>query len=45
MAESIANKLDRMFNPRSVAVVGDKQTLGHLFNKSNLRIRERLRNG
>ena len=34
VAESTAKKLDRAFNPRSVAVVGDKQALGYMWLRS-----------
>jgi len=33
-AESTTKKLDRVFNPRSVAVVGDKQALGYMWLRS-----------
>ena len=33
VAVRTANKLDRAFNPRSVAVVGDKQALGYMWLK------------
>ncbi|HEY48757.1 MAG TPA: hypothetical protein G4O13_01770 [Dehalococcoidia bacterium] len=32
--QSTRNKLDRAFNPRSVAVVGDKQALGYMWLRS-----------
>lgn len=34
VAESRATKLDRVFNPRSVAVVGDKRALGYMWLRS-----------
>jgi acyl-CoA synthetase (NDP forming) len=34
LAESITKRLDRVFNPRSVAVVGDKQALGYMWLRS-----------
>ena len=34
MGESTTQKLDRVFNPRSVAVVGDKQALGYMWLRS-----------
>ncbi len=34
VAESTANKLDRVFNPRSVAVVGDKRAIGYMWLRS-----------
>ena len=34
IAESTAKKLDRVFNPRSVAVVGDKQAIGYMWLRS-----------
>ncbi len=32
--DSVTTRLDRVFNPRSVAVVGDKQALGYMWLKS-----------
>jgi acyl-CoA synthetase (NDP forming) len=34
LGESVTRKLDRVFNPRSVAVVGDKQALGYMWLRS-----------
>jgi acyl-CoA synthetase (NDP forming) len=34
LGESLTKKLDRVFNPRSVAVVGDKQALGYMWLRS-----------
>ena len=34
MGDSVTKKLDRVFNPRSVAVVGDKQALGYMWLRS-----------
>jgi len=34
LGESTTQKLDRVFNPRSVAVVGDKQALGYMWLRS-----------
>jgi len=34
LAESTTQKLDRVLNPRSVAVVGDKQALGYMWLRS-----------
>jgi len=34
LGESTTKKLDRVFNPRSVAVVGDKQALGYMWLRS-----------
>jgi acyl-CoA synthetase (NDP forming) len=42
VVESTAKKLDRAFNPRSVAVVGDKQALGYMWLRSLSSFRGRV---